>query len=581
MNEWNLDALYTSFQDKNFQEDLNTLKDLNKNYPTYRSEKTEASLHKIIETKIEIEKRIERLHFFIQLSLSAHTDDAEATHYLDQLNNITASMIGEDIKNNAYIAEFDLDSCQDPFIQEHAYILHEIKNKQKYVLDEKEESIIAHMKNTGSYAWMKHKDAVVSSIKVNIDGYDYPLTKVLNMAHSSDKQTRMKAYFAELDAYKPYEETIATCLSGIKGEVLYTSKLRGYESPLEESCIKSRLKMETLNTLLSVMKKNMPEIREYLKIKADYLGYQNGLPWFELYAPVVEDDEEYSFEKGSQFVIDQFYTFSKHLGDFATHAIKNHWADVYPRENKVGGAFCENIRSLKQSRFLFNYGNHFSDVITVAHEFGHGFHGRCLGDQTILNTHYPMPIGETASNFCETIVGKGALKSATPTQKIVILENTLSNAIQVICDIYSRFLFESRFFEARKQGPVSAKETKKIMLQAQIEAYGDGLDHNYLHPYMWTWKPHYYDPDYSFYNYPYAFGSLLAKGLYARYQKNPEHFPEDYETFLSVTGKMDLEDIAKTLDIDLTDESFWQSSIDIIKEDIDTFKMLLEEYKHD
>ena len=524
MNEWNLDALYTSFQDKNFQEDLNTLKDLNKNYCAYRSEKTEAALHKIIETKIEIEKRVEMLHFFIQLSLSAHTDNVEASRYLDQLNNITASMIGEDIKNNAYIAEFDLDSCRDSFIKEHEYILKEIQRNQKHRLDEKQESIIAHMKNTGSYAWMKHKDAVVSSIKVNIDGYDYPLTKVLNMAHSPDKQTRMKAYFAELEAYKPYEETIATCLSGIKGEVLYTSKLRGYETPLEESCIKSRLKMETLNTLLSVMKKNLPDIREYLKIKADYLGYQNGLPWFELYAPVVEDDEDYPFEKGSQFVVDQFYTFSKHLGDFATHAIKNHWADVYPRENKVGGAFCENIRSLKQSRFLFNYGNHFSDVITVAHEFGHGFHGRCLGNQTILNTHYPMPIGETASNFCETIVGKGALKSATPTQKIVILENTLSNAVQVICDIYSRFLFESRFFEARKQGPVSAEETKKIMLQAQIEAYGDGLDHNYLHPYMWTWKPHYYDSDYSFYNYPYVFGSLLAKGLYARYQKNLNTF---------------------------------------------------------
>lgn len=216
MNEWNLDALYTSFQDKNFQEDLNTLKDLNKNYCAYRSEKTEAALHKIIETKIEIEKRVERLHFFIQLSLSAHTDNVEASRYLDQLNNITASMIGEDIKNNAYIAEFDLDSCQDPFIKEHAYILKEIQHNQKYRLDEKQESIIAHMKNTGSYAWMKHKDAVVSSIKVNIDGYDYPLTKVLNMAHSPDKQTRMKAYFAELEAYKPYEETIATCLSGIK-----------------------------------------------------------------------------------------------------------------------------------------------------------------------------------------------------------------------------------------------------------------------------------------------------------------------------------------------------------------------------
>ena len=157
MNEWNLDALYTSFQDKKFQEDLNTLKDLNKNYSTYRSEKTEAALHKIIETKIEIEKRVERLHFFIQLSLSAHTDDVEAARYLDQLNNITASMVGEDIKNNAYIAEFDLDSCQDSFIKEHEYILKEIQHNQKYRLDEKQESIIAHMKNTSSYAWMKHR----------------------------------------------------------------------------------------------------------------------------------------------------------------------------------------------------------------------------------------------------------------------------------------------------------------------------------------------------------------------------------------------------------------------------------------
>lgn len=577
MNEWDLTPLYTDFHDKQFQEDLKNIQILNKKLAHYRQNNTEQALKEYLETKIELEKTIEKLYCFTELSLSAHTDDTNALKYSDQLHNILASMTSEDVKNEAWIASYNLDQCHEPLIQEHLYILKEIQNNQKHTLDDKQEAIIAHMKNTGSYAWLKHKNAVVSTIKITIDNKQYPLTEVLNMAYSPYKQTRMKAYLAEIEAYKPYENTIATCLNNIKGEVLYISKLRGYKSVLDQSCIQSRLKRTTLNTLLEVMKDNLQPFRDYLKTKAEYLGYHNGLPWYELYAPVVEDDTEYTFEKGSQFVLDQFYSFSLHLGEYAKKAIDHHWADIYPRENKVGGAFCENIMSLKQSRFLFNYGNHFSDIITVAHELGHGFHGECLSQESILNSNYPMPIAETASTFCETIVTQAALKEASPTQQIAILENSLCDAAQVILDIYSRFLFESRFFKAREEGVVSVEEIKNMMLQSQIEAYGDGLDHNYLHPYMWTWKPHYYDPDYSFYNYPYAFGLLLAKGLYARYQQDTRNFPQEYEKFLSVTGKMDLEEVTATIGINLTDKQFWQSSIDMLKKDIELFKKLLKD----
>lgn len=577
MNEWDLTPLYNNFHDTQFQEDLKNIQELNKKLSSYRQNNTEQALRAYIETKIELEKTIEKLYSFTELSLSAHTDDANALKYSDKLHNILASMTSEDVKNEAWIASYDLDQCHDPLIQEHLYILKEIQNNQKHILDDKQEAIIAHMKNTGSYAWLKHKNAIISSIKVTIDNKQYPLTEVLNMAYSPYKQTRMKAYLAEIEAYKPYENTIATCLNNIKGEVLYTTKLRGYDSVLDQSCIQSRLKRTALDTLLEVMKNNLQPFRDYLKTKAEYLGYHNGLPWYELYAPVVEDDTEYTFEKGSQFVLDQFYSFSQHLGEYAKKAIEDHWADIYPRENKVGGAFCENIMSLKQSRFLFNYGNHFSDVITIAHEFGHGFHGECLSQESILNSNYPMPIAETASTFCETIVTQAALKEASLIQQIAVLENSLCDAAQVILDIYSRFLFESRFFKAREEGTVSVEEIKNMMLQSQIEAYGDGLDHNYLHPYMWTWKPHYYDPDYSFYNYPYAFGLLLAKGLYARYQQDTQNFPQEYEQLLSVTGKMDLEDVTATIGIDLTDKQFWQSSIDMLKKDIDLFKKLLKD----
>ena len=158
----------------------------------------------------------------------------------------------------------------------------------------------------------------------------------------------------------------------------------------------------------------------------------------------------------------------------------------------------------------------------------------------------------------------------------MILESELSDCAQVIVDIYSRFLFESRFIEKRKEGPLSVEETKELMLNAQKEAYGHGLDHNVLHPYMWTWKPHYYEADYAFYNFPYAFGLLLAKGLYGMYVKEGDTFSDTYEKLLSVTGKNNLEDVCKVVGIDITSLDFWQNSIDMIKEDIGLFKQLLE-----
>ena len=573
MNRWNLDKLYKGF-DQSFLNDLDHLKEMYESLSQYRISDSEEALEKYILNKKEADMLYERLSCFIMLTMSADTNNSIAKKYYDQLNIMMAELVSQETLNNQWISSLDLDYMNSPLINEHLYILKEIKNNMKYVLSEDKETIIAHMRNTGSYAWTQYKDQIIASIKVTIDDQIYPLTEVLNMAYSDDSLLRKKAYEAEINAYKDYEDSIAQCLNGIKGETLYLSELRGYQDVVMESCIKSRLKRETLDTLLLVIRKNLNVLRDFLKLKANILGYSNGLPWYDMYAPIVNDTKEYSYQEGCQEVLKRFYSFSTHLGDFARKAIDEHWIDVYPREGKTGGAFCENIISIKESRFLLNYGNHFSDIITLAHELGHGFHGECLKNESILNTHYPMPIAETASTLCETIVAKKAIKDASRETAITILENSLMDATQVIVDIYSRFLFEYKVFEKRKKGPLSAKELCDTMLESQKEAYSDSIDPQYFHPYMWTWKPHYYDPDYSFYNYPYAFGLLLAKGLYALYVKD-HSFSKTYESFLAMTGKNDLEDVCQTLNIDLSSESFWQSSIDIIKEDFKQLKSML------
>ena len=579
MKEWNLTKLYKSFDDPDFINDFNKIKTLQNQMNSYRNNNDEQSLEHYLTDLIILNQLIEKLVNYISLTLSVDTTNPIALKYSDQLDDLLASFVEDEIMNKKWIASFNLDSIESKLINEHLFILKEIQNSQKYTLDKTSESIIAHMQNTGSNAFNKLKDQLISSIKVTIDEKLYPLTEVLNMAYSKDKETRKKAYEAEINSYKDKEQAIAACLNGIKGEVLYTTKLRGYQNELERTLINARMSKETLDTLLLVIQENLDVFREYLKTKAEALGYNHGLPWYELYAPVVESNSTYSYEKGCEFVVEQFNTFSNHLSEFALKAIDNNWIDVYPHSGKVGGAFCCNLHSIKESRFLLNYGNSFSDVITMAHELGHGFHGECLTGESILNSDYPMPIAETASTFCETIITKAALKDADDKTKLVLLEDELSGATQVIVDIYSRYLFEKRFFEKRENGALSVDEIKSLMIQSQKDAYGHSLDHNYLHPYMWTWKPHYYYADCSYYNFPYAFGLLLAKGLYALYQKEGTSFSNTYEKLLSLTGRMSLEEVCLNVNIDLKDKAFWQSSIDTFKEDIKLYKQLLKDVK--
>jgi oligoendopeptidase F len=152
-----------------------------------------------------------------------------------------------------------------------------------------------------------------------------------------------------------------------------------------------------------------------------------------------------------------------------------------------------------------------------------------------------------------------------------MLENDIADSAQVIVDIYSRFIFESEVFKRRESGSLSVNELKEIMLDAQKEAYGNGLDPDFLHPYMWLCKPHYYSADYNFYNFPYAFGLLFSKGLYAEYLKRGKEFTAEYDRMLSVTGKMSIADVAKVMNINVHDPDFWRSSLELIRKDIDRF----------
>ena len=265
------------------------------------------------------------------------------------------------------------------------------------------------------------------------------------------------------------------------------------------------------------------------------------------------------------------------MSEIIEKAFRENWIDFYPREGKVGGAFCADISAIKQFRVLTNFDGSFSSVTTLAHELGHGYHDFMVQDNRPLNRSYSMPVAETASTFNENVVMGEALAGAkTDAEKLALAEAELMEVTQIICDIYSRYLFEKSVFDSRKEEFMFADQLCDMMKQAQIQAYGDGILPETLNPYMWVCKSHYYSADLAFYNYPYAFGGLFARGLYAMYLKEGEAFLPKYNEMLRSTPVTGVEEAAMICGADITKKEFWLQSLQSYTPVIELFCQLTE-----
>jgi oligoendopeptidase F len=249
------------------------------------------------------------------------------------------------------------------------------------------------------------------------------------------------------------------------------------------------------------------------------------------------------------------------------------WIDAEPRRGKVGGAFCMPMRD-EESRVLLSFDGSFNSVQTLAHELGHAYHNTQLGRRPWLLRSTPMALAETASIFCETVMVEAGLDAAGDDDgaRLAILDGDLVGSAQVVVDIHSRYLFEQALSTERAKGAVGPARMTELMESAQLAAYGDGLDPEHLHPYMWAVKGHYYT---SFYNWPYTFGLLFGLGLFAEFRRDPERFRGGYDDLLGATGLGDAAPLAARFGIDIRDEAFWASSLAVIADRVDAATALM------
>ena len=582
--EWSLDVLYKGYDDPKFQEDEKQLDELIKEFVTFAEDLNGDPKDVLVRSLDLVEKlngKASDLFSFASLSQATNTSDTKAAAILGRLSSKMSALAVPNTALTKYVAGLeDLDAviASDPLLKEHEFYLKNIKESAGYTLSPEVEKVISLYEISGSSAWSDLQSFLTSTVPVEYKGKTTSLSDIRNMAYDPDPEVRKSAYEAELKSYDRIKDAIAFSLNSIKAEVIRHCELRGYESPLDETLKNAHMKKETLDALLGAMEEYLPKFWEYMKAKAKMLGHENGLPFYELFAPLKGNEKEYTTQDARDYLVDLFSTFDAEETEMIARAFDEAWIDFYPHDGKVGGAFCAELNNQKQSRILTNFGGQLGDVITLAHELGHAFHNYCLKDNSLLNRDVSMPVAETASTFNEVVAMNAAISmEKDPIARRALIENQLQDANQIICDIYSRYLFERSVFENRDKEFMFADRLCELMLDAQKKAYGDGLDPAYLHPYMWCCKGHYYSGHLSYYNFPYAFGGLFARGLYAKYLKEGESFVPLYKKLLKATGTTTVEGAAEVAGIDLTDKEFWRSSLQILADEIDEFIELCKE----
>lgn len=582
--EWSLNVLYKGYDDPEFVRDMELLPEKIEEYRQVTASLGEGDpkekLIAYLKAEEELNRFAYRLGLFLSLKESVNAADEQAAAGSSKVDMRLSTLSKDQAAARKWVASLPnlqelIDS--DPFLKDYEYLLQQIKKDASHLLSDDVEDVIARMDVSAGQAWSKLQGYLTGGVEVDYNGEVTNLSAIRNLAYSDDAKVRKEAYEAELAAYPKIADSVAFALNNIKSQVNTVAELRGYESPLAMTLSQARMSRATLDAMLASMRRYLPKFHEYLKTKAKMLGYENGLPWYELFAPMGVDNRKFTTEEAKEYLLAHFRPFAPDLADMVEEAFDNEWIDFFPRKGKAGGAFCAGSPEYKRSWILTNFDGTLGDVVTLAHELGHAYHNHNLEQNRPLNTDYSMPVAETASTFNEVVIMSAAIAESEGNARMALLESRLQDTTQIICDIYSRYLFETAVFEERQDSFLFTPRLNELMLQAQKEAYGDGLDPNCLHPYMWVCKSHYYSSGLSFYNFPYAFGGLFARGLYAKYLEEGESFLPKYRALLTATATADVEEVAKIAGIDLTRPEFWDKSLEMISRDIDTFIALAEE----
>ena len=546
--------------------------------PTVDSE-TGSRLDRAIRDFNAVVAQTEILEAYVYATVATNTRDETAQALLSEIE-VAGSRITPLLARLAdFVCDHDVDalSSVSSEARDHLGPLMRLAERSEHQMDESEEGLYAELSTTGSSAWGRLQSDVTSQLTIDVQlptgTKRMPMPAVRGLATEADVAVRKAAYDAEMIAWPTVATACAAAMNAIKGEANTINRRRRWDSPLDASLYGNSVSRSTFDAMQSAIIASLPDFRSWMRTKARLHGHTGALPWWDLMAPLPVAGGSITWDESIHLVRNAFSSFSPNLAGLVDRAINESWLDVPSREGKVGGAFCMPFVD-DRSLVLLNWSGSVESAQTTAHELGHAYHNTQLAGRTPLQKRLPMALAETASIFCETLVVEAGLATLQGTERLALLDVDLQGANQVVVDIHSRFLFETEVFARRQRRTMGVNELNEIMLQAQADAYGDGLDQTTAHPHMWVLKGHYYGSH--FYNWPYTYGLLFGLGLFAQYHADPDRFRGGYDDLLSRAGMATAEELGAAFGIDVTSEAFWTASLDVLRARMAEYSKLAE-----
>ena len=351
MNEvWNLEPIYKGFSDPAFARDYESLKALVQELKTFSDglEGMEplAGLTRGIALAEELTRLVEKLAEYASLRQSADTRDQEAGSQMGRIMALysdTAAPLAAFSQWASSLENLQELVAGDENLRDYGYYFENMKKSSRYLLPGMGEEIMARMELSGGSAWADLHSYITSTLPVKYRDKTINLSAVRNLAYDEDAQVRKDAYEAELAAYPAIRDSAAFALNSIKLETISDCKLRGYTSPLDRTLENSHMEKKTLTAMLEAMDEYLPKFWQYLKAKGKALGHENGLPWYDLFAPMGKASTRFTTEDARNYLVKLFSGFDRELADMVAKAFDEAWIDFYPRDGKVGGAFCAGV----------------------------------------------------------------------------------------------------------------------------------------------------------------------------------------------------------------------------------------------
>lgn len=527
------------------------------------------SILKDKERLIEISSK---LSAYAGLWQSEDTSDSERNAHEAQISELCAHASNDVMFFSLWFKQLD-DSSASKFIDasgKYRYYLERVRAYKPFTLKEKEEQIINIKDLTGAESIIRLYDVFTNSFMFDFQGKKMTVEEINQFKQSPDREKRKASYDLVFSRYGSEQHVLGEVYKAIVNDWRNENiTIRGFKSPIAVRNHANDVPDEAIEALLNVVRKNVPLFQEYFKLKSKLLKLDS-FDRYDLYAPYSSSEKEYGYDESKEITLKVYREFSEDTYRLAKQIFDEEHVHPFPAKGKRSGAFCYSVLKNITPYILLNHVGKLKDVFTMAHEFGHGIHGLAAKNQTQFTFHSALPLAETASIFGEMLLSQKLLKSAAEKEKIDILVRNLDGQYASIVRQSFFVMFEVAAHAAIAEG-ATVEKLNKMYLDNLKEQFGDiPVADSFQHE--WKYIPHIHHTP--FYCYAYAFGNLLVLALYKMYKEQGESFVPKYMKLLAYGGSAAPADILKELNIDITQESFWQQGFDIIQEELNELKKL-------